>query len=491
MAFDSSYLNLTLDHLDEPLFILGEKNACVYANRAFCDLVKADSLEMIGDPSKSFWPDLKNVNLKNPEITCEINRIGGVPVFVNLKLTSLCKELKLVRVISSWSKSETLSSFHTQRLETLGMLAGGIAHDFNNILTGILGHVSYLNTILPEYGEHKESLSSVEEGARKASGMIQQILNFSKLEGSEVSQIVELGELVIKISRLMKGAVSSNCQLEVDISDEFHWVLGSEAKLAQIVANLIINARDAVRNQGSIKVTLREVKDTQELGRVFKGSDLASAYYVVLSVQDDGCGISPEIIGKVFEPYFSTKQEKGTGLGLSTVDAIVRLFGGTISIDSEVNRGTEVRVYLPMVEPQEKVSTLGEPGEMPTGSESILVIDDEYPVRNVLNISLQHLGYDVEVAASGNDGVAKFGQSEKEYDLVILDMIMPDLSGDEVFFQLKKLNPAVKVLVISGYAAQESIDRILDNGGMGFMQKPFTIEELSRYVRTTIDAVQG
>ncbi len=382
---------------------------------------------------------------------------------------------------------------HAQKLSTLGMLAGGVAHDFNNILAGILGHVTYLKTILPQSGAHVESLNAIEDGGRKASLMTQQILNFSRYEAEDKPARVNMNDLVVRTCSLLRGAVSRAYGLEQQIFDPAPYVLASEGGLAQVIVNLVINSRDALPENGRIKVALGVEDNREVLRRAFKSHDLAARRYVRLSVIDNGSGITREVMERMYEPYFSTKKDKGTGLGLATVRAIVQSYGGAIEVDSLVGEGTTVSVYLPEVEmsrqrcDSERDATVRRPARLEGGDESILVVDDEFPVRNVLCVSLQHLGYNVACAASGVEALDIFSKEGAHYDLVILDMLMPQLPGEKVFFRLKELNSNVRVLLISGYTSEESVKNVLANGGIDFIQKPFTIEDLSKKVRECLD----
>ena len=259
-----------------------------------------------------------------------------------------------------------------------------------------------------------------------------------------------------------------------------------------MLINLVVNARDAVAPVGKIKVQLAAVTEFDELAVAFHGSDLSSKTYARLTVVDNGHGMTEEVRRRMFEPYFSTKKAQGTGLGLATVYQTVKLFGGAILVDSEVGVGTRISVYLPASATD--ITTADQVREnkpLVGGRERILIVDDEYPVRNVLCVSLEHLGYDVDVASGGSEAIEKFEDSELGFDLVILDMIMPHMSGDKVFARLKELNPNVRVLVVSGYSSEASVQAILDNGGLGFMAKPFTIEDLARKVRECLSIARG
>ncbi|MFM1847742.1 MAG: hypothetical protein RL417_1216 [Pseudomonadota bacterium] len=471
-----------LNALPEPVAVIDGAGGCVFANAALRALIgKTDAAPIQrGD----FWPSFASKELRLTELTSEFVASSGERFAVKLSQTEIGSGNFLVRVIASSSKDDDAKTFHSQRLETLGLLSGGVAHDFNNILAGILGHTTYLKTILPATGPHVESLGAVEEGAKKASSITQQILSFSKLDTSQRPARLDLAGLVTKTCGLLRGAISPEYNLEFAVPRDAVAVLGIEGKMAQVIINLAINARDAIVSDGKILIAVGESSDPGELARAFHGCELTARRFAVLSVTDNGSGMPPEVVERIFEPYFSTKKDRGTGLGLSTVAAIVREFGGAIVVDSEVGRGTTFAVYLPLLEEEraETTPTRAPSGVLERGHERILIVDDEYPVRNVLSLSLQHLGYSVEVASSGLEALEKYSEPDA-FDLVLLDMLMPELSGEETFFKLKALDPNLGVLVISGYSSERSVHNILDNGGRDFLQKPFTIDELSRKVR--------
>ena len=466
-------------------------------NQALCSLLKFDRTDGSIPRSEQFWPEVGKLQNIREDFATEFRGSRGEMFFVKLHASEIGDGYRVFSIISSLSSADSQENFHAQRLETLGMLAGGVAHDFNNVLAGILGHNSYLRTILPPSGPHVESLTAIADGAKKGSLITQQILNFSRLDTTEVKAL-NLGDLIKKTCLLLKGAMPPDFVIAYQEPKDLIQVLGGEGKLAQVVTNLIMNARDAVEEKGSIQVDVDVTADTEELQKIFQTRELSTSRYARLMVTDNGVGMTDEVLQRVFEPYFSTKKEKGTGLGLTTCSSIVNQFGGSIRISSRPHGGTTVTVYLPMVDqpseaaaPQPKtgqspVITSGSPyrGPRPAGEgQSILVVDDEYPVRNVLSLSLEHLGYRVETAASGAEGIERYTRADAgRFSLVLLDMLMPHLSGHEVFFRLKKIDPDVQVLVISGFSSEEAVKDILDNGGLGFLQKPFTIEQLSRQV---------
>jgi nitrogen-specific signal transduction histidine kinase/CheY-like chemotaxis protein len=402
-----------------------------------------------------------------------------------VKVATFAGDALLVRVLASFSQDQTTKVFHAQRMETLGLLAGGVAHDFNNILTGILGHLAYLQNVLPTEGKHVESLSAIEEGAMRGSSITQQILQFSRLEQTEPSTRVDLGEMVSRVCLLVKGTIPSDIRLDFAPPARSVSVLASEAYVSQVIINLIVNARDAIKHGGSIEVALERACSSEEVSRLF-GTEPAAPAYGALVVRDSGEGMDEEVKARLFEPYFTTKKQGGTGLGLTTVFSIVKSLGGAIEVVSEKGVGTEFRVVLPVVDDsvaKEELELESDEGPVSGRGERILVVDDEYAVRNVLGLSLTHLGYAVETAASGLDALDRFGEAEGRYDLVILDLLMPGLSGEEVFNRLRRLRPDQRVLIVSGFSSEQVVTRILANGGRDFIQKPFSIEVLSRKVR--------
>lgn len=434
-------------------------------------------------PASLFIRDAAGLRWETREFRAEFLVAGGPAQVV--KLASYAGDALALRVIASMSEERSPQVFHTQRLETLGLLAGGVAHDFNNILTGMLGHVAYLRHILPHNGEHSESVAAIEEGALRASSLTQQILKFSKLDSQEVTSRVELGDLVTRVLALMKSAIPAGVSTCVVVPKSPTSVIASEAQLTQVVINLIVNARDAIQGAGEISIAVLGRCSPEQVKALFGEEPPAPAYGAVV-VKDSGEGMDEAVRARLFEPYFTTKKERGTGLGLYTVNSIVKQLGGAIEVESIKGQGSEFRIVLPVVvdEAQPAEARQSQAGGLARGNgERILVVDDEYAVRNVLGLSLTHLGYNVQTAESGLEAIEKFSGSEGPFELVILDLLMPGLSGEEVFLRLKMLRSDVRVLIVSGFSSEGTVERILAVGGKDFIQKPFSIDVLARKVR--------
>ena len=478
-------LKSAFNSLPEPLLVISRSGTVIFANVGFNSLVGSTES---GDRVGRFWPDVDKVTWEYREFASEFIKADGSPFPV--KLVTYPGDLLLVRVIGSIDSLHDRRFTHQQRLETLGMLAGGVTHDFNNVLTGIIGHIAYLKTILPEKGQHSESIAAVEDGVAKASQISQQILKFSRLEGAEESVRVDMCQFVVRTSQLIKGAIPSECDFSWIVPSAKLEVLGGEARLAQILINLIVNARDALDGRGTICAELEAVHDRVELEHVFHSSELPSDAYARLRVVDTGQGMPDEIVARIFEPYFSTKADRGTGLGLTTVKSIVAECGGAIHVNSKVGHGTTFSVYLPLIkETDTSAATTDEEDSLPRGcGESLLVVDDEHTVRNVLRLSLEHLGYVVTTATTGDEAITCFQEASKSFDLVVLDMIMPGKSGDEVFAHIRKLDPKVRTLLISGFSSERAVNEALENGALDYLPKPFTMEVLADKVRRCLDA---
>lgn len=479
-------LRAAIDALPGPLFIVSSEGACLGINSAARELLGCSQFS--GMPVTSFWPAFPQSKWATGEAVAEFRDSTGRAL--SAKLSVHASDVLVVRVLATTSADAEPRMFQVQRLEALGLLAGAVAHDFNNVLTGILGHCTYLKTILPGAGAHAESLKAIEDGAQKASSMTQQIVRFSKLGEDDEAGRIDLVDLTERTCTLLRGAIPTTFTFSWETPEEPVIVMGNESKFAQVVINLVVNARDALSPGGNVRLHLTCTSDKSEFGTVFANAEPLAAKYALLSVFDDGHGMSPEVRERIFEPYFSTKKDRGTGLGLATTLSIVSSLGGAIDVESVAGRGSLFRVFLPMIDEDQTGAGRASSDEVDPvrgRGERILIVDDEHAVRNVLSMSLEHLGYQVETAASGGEALDRFANQIGKFDLVILDMLMPHMSGEELFIELKRISPDVRVLLVSGFSAERSVESVLKSGGRDYIQKPFTVEVLSRKVRRCLD----
>jgi PAS domain S-box-containing protein len=378
----------------------------------------------------------------------------------------------------------------TQKLESLGVLAGGVAHDFNNLLTGILGRVSLFRSEELEIGVSSaasEHLQQIEQAAIQAADLCRQMLAYSG-KGRFAVRPLDLSELVRDTAHLLHVSVSKNATLELDLAQSLPAVAGDAAQLRQVLLNVVLNASEALpEGKGRIVVstTPREL-GAAELGAFLLGNELPSGTYVCLDVWDGGIGMPPAVRERIFEPFYTTKFT-GRGLGLPAVLGILRGHRGAIEVQSEPGQGTRFRLYFPVAEGAPPgLSRPVRVSKIWQASGTILVIDDEEIVRNVTSRLLRSFGFTTLLAADGIDGVSQFKQHLPEVTAVLLDLTMPGLDGEAVFRQLRALRTDVPVLLMSGYNEQEAISRFESKGLAGFLQKPFTVEQLAAKLRSIL-----
>lgn len=374
------------------------------------------------------------------------------------------------------------------QLESLGILASSVAHDLNNILTGVLGHISYLRLALSDTQGCGDSINAIEDGARRAAGIVQNILDFSKGAKTRTGP-VEIIAVVKSVLMLLSSSMPEKIKVRYEPILSEIFIQGDESQFIQLIINLIINSKDAVGDSGEILIVTEKIQLTEK--NYANSLGIPAGDYALISVADNGQGIAKEIQDKIFEPFFTTKNSSGTGLGLSIVSSIVKSHQGSISLVSEEGQGTKFDILMPLSSATSTKQQMEKkeisPVAVPQGCERILVVDDEESVRIVVQRSLEHLGYKVFVANNGIEAIEIYSLNPKNFDLVIVDMIMPLMSGDELFEKLKEINPQVAVMLASGYSSDARARLILDHGGLGFIQKPFAIEELAQEVRRCLD----
>ncbi len=381
---------------------------------------------------------------------------------------------------------------HAQKLESLGVLAGGIAHDFNNILTGVLGHAELLLRRGEGEPALRRSLEAIQREALRATELTNQMLAYSG-KGSFVVGDVGLSDLVGEMASFLRASVPRGVDLEFDLAEPSPTVRGDASQLRQVLVNLVANAHEAVGDRPDGKVTVKTGQacisaDTPEESPL--GQDLPVGTYAVLEVVDNGCGMSEEDQTRAFDPFFTTKFT-GRGLGLPAVSGIVRGHDGAIRIDSQPGRGARVRVLLPMqgaAPPTGEAQPDASPPAPPLGSDmprlegTVLVMDDEPAVRDVLQAALSVLGLRVRLARDGKEGLSLLSDAPEQIDLVLLDLTMPGPRPEEIFRQIRQLRPNLPVLICSGYPGERAQEQLGEYRPSGFLRKPLQLEDLSEAV---------
>jgi signal transduction histidine kinase/ActR/RegA family two-component response regulator len=365
------------------------------------------------------------------------------------------------------------------RLESLGVLAGGLAHDFNNILMGIVGNLSLAQSMVrPDDAALSVRLTSAAAACSRARGVTNQLLTFSK-GGAPVKTTASVDELVTECTRFALSG--SPVAARFDISHGLWPADVDTVQIGQVVQNLVLNAMQAMPRGGSIDVSLQNVE--LALDSLPAQTALSPGKYVCLIIQDTGTGISPEHLGRIFDPYFTTK-EKGSGLGLAISYSIVRAHGGAIGVESQLGIGTRFSIYLPASTRRVKEAAPARVESSRGRSGRVLLMDDEPLVAEVAQEMLESLGYATQVSVSGTDAIAQFRDAEslgEPFDAVILDLTVPGgMGGSEALPHIKDIRPDVPVLVTSGYADDSVLARYRDYGFDGVLPKPFAIPELRK-----------
>ena len=386
---------------------------------------------------------------------------------------------------------------HAQRLESLGVLAGGIAHDFNNLLVGILGNASLALMDAPDGGTLSESIRQIETAARRAAELTQQILTFSG-KGKVVTREVDLSQLVREMGQLLEPAVSKKARVSYRLSRVLPALRGDPGQLRQVVMNLIMNASDALEGKpGAIDVETGVTDLTvDELRAHYLGEASGAGRYVYLEVYDDGCGMDAATQQRMFDPFFTTKFT-GRGLGLAATLGIVRAHAGAVRVESEPGKGTRFRLIFPAIEDVRRGDEDADRGGERPWSEGgrILVVDDEPSVRNLARAALLRQGFDVLEAGDGREGL-EIVRTDPRIDLVLLDLMMPELDGEEVLEALRRHAPALPVILSSGYPPEAVPKKVFATGPTGFIRKPYGPSELVEHVsrllrRGRADAAAG
>jgi PAS domain S-box-containing protein len=380
----------------------------------------------------------------------------------------------------------------SQKMEAFGQLAGGVAHDFNNFLTTILG---YSDLVLSETGPKaavSNHVSEIRKAAGRASTLTGQLLAFSRRQALE-PHVMEVNTLIVNLERSLLRLLGENVTVVCHLHQEKQGahIKVDPGQLTQIILNLAVNSRDAMRGGGQIILETSTLVLAENQEPLVGLEELPPGHYVVISVIDTGTGMTEEVKAHLFEPFFTTKEDgRSSGLGLATSYGIVRQSGGRIRVESELGKGTRVHIYLPKVPPPPEPS-YKKPGakRLPTGTETILVLEDDISVRHISVRVLRNLGYQVIEAANGDDAQRLFSEgARREIHLLLTDMVMPQMSGRCFADWLRKASPHTKVVFVSGYLPESLLpgDRI-DNG-MFFLSKPFDPEQLASAIRQALDS---
>ncbi len=372
-----------------------------------------------------------------------------------------------------------------QKMDALGQLAGGIAHDFNNLLTAIIGYLQLLLTDAPPGSQMHQDLMQIKAAADRGAGLTKQLRYFTR-QASGRRQTLNLNDVAMETYELLRHTFAPEITINIELSEGPCVIAADSNQMSQVLVNLCVNARDAIIERGvatpgkppsgtvSIETSNMELSESQAKKIV----NITPGKYVRLRVSDTGVGMPPELIERLFIPFLTTKTaRRGTGLGLAVVYGIVRSHRGFIDVKSEQGKGSVFSVYIPVAEcPDDDEAVVTTDAVFTRGKGTVLVVDDEAQVRDVMSRVLTGSGYRVLEVENGNSALSLFRERGKEIDLIVLDVVMPAMGGPETFLRLKEIDPAVSVLVVTGFTTNGIAHELLENGADGFVEKPLDLK---------------
>ena len=494
-----------LDSLEEGFFELDLQGNLIFVNDAMCRIYGLPREEMLGlgyrqytkpDTAKNLFAVFNRIyRTGDPAkvVNYQIIKRDGVPVQIQLSASlktvdgtpmgfrCICRDISHIQKAQTEKERLEKKLMQAQKLEAIGTLAGGVAHDFNNLLTGLQGNVSLMLRDMEPSHPHYDRIQSIEEYIAAATGLTRQLLGFARGGKYEVKTL-DINSLVDK-TLTMFGRASKEVRIHRDF--QASWAVDADSgQLEQVLLNLFVNAWQAMPDGGDLYIQTQNA----QLDEIFvRPYSIEPGKFVKISVTDTGHGMDEPTQQKVFDPFFTTKDvSRGTGLGLSSAYGIIKNHQGLITVYSTPEKGATFNIYLPAAAKEvvaEEKASLG----ILYGTETLLLVDDEDVIIKTGGEILQALGYKVFLSGNARKAVEVFRAHHQEIDMVILDMIMPDMTGEEVYDHLKIINPNVRVLLSSGYSLNGQAVEIMEKGCNGFIQKPFNLEQLSHKIREILD----
>jgi two-component system, cell cycle sensor histidine kinase and response regulator CckA len=477
---------------------------CSFVNPRITDLTGYLPGELYADPELSLWmvhpADRESLEAllrgEGPDVgTMSLRWIhkSGATVWIEQHTVMVREHGRLVAIeyiardISSRKQLEE-QFVQSQKMEAVGRLAGGVAHDFNNLLTVINGYSAMALETLKESEPLHEELQEIYKAGERAASLTRQLLAFSRRQ-TLAPRILDLNLIVSDTDRMLRRVLGEDVLLSTTLGAGLKSILADPGQMEQVILNLAVNARDAMPEGGRLLIETGNAILDDDYARQHKA--VLPGHYVMLSVSDNGSGMDAETQAHIFEPFFTTKGEgQGTGLGLSMVFGIVEQSGGTIWVSSAPGKGTTFKIYFPTAGNCPAPAEPGPSVRQSTGSETILLVEDEVGVRNLVRLSLQRVGYTVLEAHDGNEALLLCEHHEGAIDLILTDVIMPKMSGRELADRFVAMRPAVRFLFMSGYTARAIVRHGVFDPQTPFLAKPFTAATLTAKVRETLDRGQ-
>jgi PAS domain S-box-containing protein len=499
-----------LDLVDEGFIIVDREYRILSANKAFCTMVDQSEVQVLGrtchevshhTPRPCFesgeaCPVRYALETGKSDFFTHTHRdASGAQQYVELKSYPIIDAsgtvTSVIKAVNNVTETRKLQDQlrKAQKMEAIGTLAGGIAHDFNNILFPIIGMSELLMEDLPANSPEYEDVQVIYRAGKRGADLVKQILTFSRQsEGKKTPSRIQ--QIIKEDVKLVRSTIPSNIAISHDIQPNCGLVIADPIQIHQLVMNLITNAYHAVEHHGgSISIQLREANlDDDDLA----GRSILPGRYAELIVSDTGSGIDPTVMDKIFEPYFTTKaQGKGTGLGLSTVYGITKAHNGDITVSSEVGKGTTFTVCLPLMSTTDASESLEPAPSLSLGNERIFLVDDDAAIALLEKRTLERLGYRVTSRVSSLEALEAFTAAPDAYDLVITDMTMPNLTGDQLAKAMMAIRADIPVIICTGFSERIDPEKASAIGVKGFLMKPVVRSEMAELVRNVLDSAKN
>lgn len=414
--------------------------------------------------------------------------LSGVEIRGKRHAIGIVRDITNRKKIEAEQKEIEKKIQQTQQMEAIGTLAGGIAHDFNNILSSIIGFTELSLDVVEKGSVLEDNLQEVYTAGKRAKDLVNQILTFAR-QSDEAARPIQVGMIVKEVLKFIRSSIPTTITIQENIESE-SLIMGNETHVHQILMNLCTNAAQAMEIDGGVLgVGLKNVT----IGRVSPTSDfdLKPGDYIELTVSDTGAGIPPDVVESIFLPYFTTKSPgEGTGIGLALVHGIVESYDGKIAVTSEVGKGTVFTIHLPIAEKRSACHKY-ESGDLPSGTEQILFVDDEIPIAKIGGQLLERLGYTVTTRTSSVEALELFRSKPNEFDLVITDMTMPNMTGDKLAIEVLNIRPDIPIILYTGYSKKTSDKAAREIGIKAFAYKPIVMVDLAKMVRKVLDETKG
>ncbi|QTA86637.1 response regulator [Desulfonema magnum] len=457
------------------------------------EAMNTNTESLYADPSElTVFLDQLRKEKKLEHFELKMRRTDGTPVHIVTNTVGVFNEQAELKEIKGYLMDVTnrkhleMQLRQSKKMEAIGTLAGGIAHDFNNILFPVIGYTDMAMGSLPEDSPVRSDLEEVYKGANRAKELVKQILTLTRWTEYKKTS-VKIQPVIKEAMRLLRSSLPSTIEIRQNISKECGYVFADSTQIHQVIMNLCTNAYHAMREKyGVLEVSLEEKQISSQ--DIALKDDLASGSYLKLTVKDSGQGMSPEVMERIFDPYFTTKDTgKGTGIGLSVVHGIVKSHKGHITVHSEPGKGSVFHVYLPCTHSETRTSeTTSDESVISTGHEHILLVDDEDKIVQMEKRMLEQLGYHVTTFTDSRDALEAFGEQPEKFDLVITDMTMPYMTGAELSRKMMRIRPDIPIILCTGFSEMITKEKARDMGIREFITKPARRNQIANTIRRAL-----